>query len=281
MPVFETPNAVTLSVDVPMGYVEIAASDRPDTVVEVTPSNPKRSGDVQLASEATVTFADNTITVRVPKKLSLFGPGDSVGVRVAVPTGSAVTVDAAYATVRTTGELGASRVSSAYGAVTLQHTASLTLNSAHGEVDVHRVAGDLDATTGHGRLRVDRVDGEARIKGSYGDIGLGTVGGVIDARTSGGVSVDLAGADVSIRSAHGAIQVREVSGGSVRLENANALVQVGVPAGMAAWVDAASQHAAVRNELTAEPGPRADDRTVELRLRNNYGDIIIHRALSR
>ena len=279
MPTFETPTTIILTVDVPMGYVEIAATDRDDTVVEVTPSNPKRSGDVQLASEATITFTDDTVAVRVPKKLSLFGPGDSVGVRIALPTGSAVTVDAAYATVRTTGELGESRVTSAYGAVTLQHTASLTVNSAHGEVDVHRVAGDLDATAGHGRLRVDRVDGEARIKGSYGDIGLGEVGGVIDARTSGGISVDRAGSDVSIRSAHGAIQVREVSGGTVRLENANALVQVGVPAGMAAWVDAASQHAAVRNELTAEPGPRADDRTVELRLRNNYGDIIIHRAI--
>ena len=54
----------------------------------------------------------------------------------------------------------------------------------------------------------------------------------------------------------------------------------GGPPGTAAWIDAASAHGTVRNELTPDPEAAAMGRSVELRLRANWADIIIRRAIS-
>ena len=50
-------------------------------------------------------------------------------------------------------------------------------------------------------------------------------------------------------------------------------------AGTPVWLDAASQHGVVRNELSADPGPRKGERAVELHARTGYGDITLHRAV--
>ncbi|MCU1438254.1 MAG: hypothetical protein JWP66_1341 [Naasia sp.] len=278
MSTYPTPEPISVDVELGMGSVEINASDRADTIVEVTPGNPARSGDVSLAGEATVRFADGRLTISVPKRLNLIGPGDTVDVRVDLPTGSQVAIANAYGNIRARGQLGATRVTAAYGDIVLEHAGDLKLKSPHGGVEVDVVAGDLDLTAGHGHLRIGRVDGRAEVRGSHGYIELGVVDGEIDARTSGVITVGRAGTNTAIRTAYGALRVREVGGGTVRLENGYGTVEVGVPNGTAAWVDAASQHGRVRNELESGPAPDATGRTVELRLRSNYGDIFLHRA---
>ncbi|CAN5324985.1 DUF4097 family beta strand repeat-containing protein [soil metagenome] len=278
MPTFDTPGPIDLDVTVGMGLVELIASDRADTVVEVVPANPRRSGDVSLAGEATVAFADGRVRVKVPKRLNLFGPGDSVDVRVNLPTGSRATVENAYGSIRARGVLGDSRITAAYGTVTMDTTGDLALKAPYGDVEIEEVAGDLDLVAGHAKLRIGRVGGDARVKGSHGILDFGEIAGELEARTSGAVSVGRAGGSVSVQTAHGAIRVREARSGTIRLENGYAEVSVGVPKGVAAWVDAASQHGVVRNELTPDAGPEGADSTVELRLRNNYGDIIISRT---
>jgi hypothetical protein len=110
---------------------------------------------------------------------------------------------------------------------------------------------------------------------------LGTTAGDVDVATSGALTIDRALGDVTARSAHGPISVREVNRGTIRLENGHAEVNVGVPNGVAAWIDAVSSHGRLRNELTPDPEAAASDRSVELRLRANYGDIIIRRATTR
>jgi hypothetical protein len=55
-------------------------------------------------------------------------------------------------------------------------------------------------------------------------------------------------------------------------------VEVGVRRGTAVWLDALSQHAVVRTDLTADSGPSDDEETLELRVRTGYGDITIHRS---
>jgi hypothetical protein len=85
---------------------------------------------------------------------------------------------------------------------------------------------------------------------------------------------------VTARSAHGPIRIREVNGGTIRLDNGHADVDVGVPAGIAAWIDASSANGRVLNELTPDPAAAASDRTVELHLHANYGNVIIRRITS-
>lgn len=210
--------------------------------------------------------------------MNLFGPTDSVDVRVQVPVGSRVAIDSSYGAVRMVGELGSARIKAKYGNVTADTVGDLVLDAPYGEVDIDVVAGRLEAVAGHGRVRVGRIDGDVRLRASHGTVDLGTTHGSVDVSTSGPLTIDHALTDVTARSAYGAVRIREVSAGSVRIENGYAEVEVGVPLGVAAWVDAASSRGAVRNELTPDPSASSGDRAVELRLRANWADVVIRRA---
>lgn len=277
MPSYDVSGPVDLDVTVGVAFVDIVASDRPDAVVEIVPSKPGRSGDESLARESTVSFDSGRLRVKVPRRLNLFGRGDSVDVRCEVPTGSRVTIETAYGSVRARGVLGDCRIVAKYGGVTADTVADLVLEAPYGSTDIAEVTGRLDVTAGHGVVRIAQVHGEARLRASHGTMELGTAAGDVEAATSGALTIDRALGDVTARSAHGPIRIREVSGGTIRLDNGHADVDVGVPTGIAAWIDASSAHGRVRNELTPDPGAAASDRAVELHLHANYGNVIIRR----
>ena len=278
MPSYDVSGPIDLDLNVGGGFVEVIASDRTDALVEVSPSKPGRSGDVSLARETKVTFDGGRLRVAVPRRLSLFGKSDSIDVRCELPTGSRVTVETAYGSVRARGALGDCRIVAKYGGVTADTVANLVLEAPYGSVDIAEVTGRLDVTAGYGALRIAEVHGDARLRGSHGTIEIGTAAGDVEVATSGALTIDRALGDVTARSAHGPIRVREVNGGTIRIDNGYADVDVGVPTGIAAWIDAASAHGRVRNELTPDPDAAVSDRTVELRLRANYGEVIIRRA---
>jgi hypothetical protein len=280
MPRYDVSGPIDIDIEVGVGFVEVIASDRTDVVVEVSPSKPGRSGDVSLAREAAVSFEAGRLRISVPRRLNLFGQNDSVDVRCEVPTGSRAAVKTAYGSVRTRGVLGDCRITAKYGNVSADTVGGLVLDSPHGTIEVAEVTGQLDATAGHGVVRIGRVDGDARLRGSHGTIELGTSAGDVDVATSGPLTIDHALGNVTARSAHGVIRLREVTSGSISLENGYANVEVGVPAGTAAWIDATSAHGVVRNELTPDADAAAMGRSVELRLRANWADVIIRRATS-
>jgi hypothetical protein len=259
-----------------------ARSDSEYTTVEVTPTNPGRSGDVSLAREATIAFEDNRLRVRLPGRLKVLGPGrDSVDVRVELPTGSRATIETGNGSVRVRGELGATRIVAKYGNVSADRVGDLALVSPHGEADIAEVGGELDVKAAHGHVRIGRIAGPARLRGAHGTLVLGTTEGQVDVATSGSLTIERALGDVTARTAYGAIRVLEAEGGVLRLESAYKEVEVGVPAGVAAWVDAASAHGVIRNELTPDPEAAGTDRTIELHLRANWADVFIRRAAPR
>jgi hypothetical protein len=278
MPVFEAPGPVELDVDVAVGHVEVHAEDRSDVLVEVVPSNPRKAGDRSLADGAVVEFDGNRVHVAVQRRMNLFGRTDSVDVRVSLPTGSAADIDSAYGAVRLRGTLGRTRVRAKYGTVDIDRVGDLDLFAPYGEADVREVRGRLDLDAGHGRVRIGSVAGESRVRAAHGSVDLGVTHGPVDARLSGALTIETALTDVSARSAHGVLRIGAATSGTVRLENGYAEIEVGVPAGTAAWVDAASAHGVVRNELTA--GAAADDseRTVELHLSSSWADVVVRRA---
>ncbi len=280
MPIYDVSEPIDVDIELGVGFVEVIASDRTDAVVGVSPSKPGRSGDVSLAREAVVSFEAGRLRISVPRRLNLFGQSDSVDVRVELPTGSRLAVQTAYGSVRARGALGDCRITAKYGNVSADTVGDLVLDSPHGTIDIAEVTGRLDAASGHGNVRIGRIDGEAHIRGSHGTIEVGTTVGDVEVATSGPLTIDRALGDVTARSAHGAIRIREVTGGSIRLENGYADVEVGVPAGVAAWIDAASAHGNVRNELTPDPDAATSQKSVELRLRANWADVTIRRATS-
>src|SRR4029453_10049698 len=64
MPIFETPEAVSLTLELGVGEVRIVASDRDDTVVEVQPSDPAKKSDVAAARQTSVEYANGTVLVK-------------------------------------------------------------------------------------------------------------------------------------------------------------------------------------------------------------------------
>lgn len=279
MPVFETSEPVALDVDLAVGHIEIAAEDRADVVVDVLPTKPARAGDRSLAESAVVDFDGRRVRVAVPRRMSLFGKNDSVDLRVALPTGSDVEVRSAYGAVRITGRVGRAVVDAKYGTVAIGSAADLTLSAPYGEVDVREVAGRLDLEAGHSRTRIGSVGGDARVRAAHGSVDLGVTRGAVDARLSGPLTIGTALGDVTARSAHGVLRIGAATSGVVRLENGYADVEVGVPAGTAAWLDAASEHGAVRNELNAGPAPEEAEHTVELHLSSTWADVVVRRAV--
>ncbi|MGN6325898.1 DUF4097 family beta strand repeat-containing protein [Pseudolysinimonas sp.] len=278
MPAFAVTAPVDADLEVSIGSLDIVASDRADVVAELLPTHPGRAGDESLARESTVSFDGGRLRVRVPRRITLFGQSDSVDVRVELPTGSRVVAQNNYGSLRLRGALGASRLTAKYGNVTADEVGDLVLSTPYGTAEITAVTGTLDVTAGHGHVRIGRVAGSARLRGAHGTIELGEAGGAVDASTSGPLTIDRTLADVTARSAHGAIRIRSAEGGVLQLENGYAEIEVGVPGGVAAWVDAASKHGAVRNELTPDPAAASTDRTVELHLQTDWSDVIIRRA---
>ena len=122
MPTFDTPTPIDLSINLPVGAIEIVASDRTDTVVTVIPTNPDKAVDRRCADETKVEFDGQRLTIQGPKpRLSFIGPTESVDVRVELPTGSRLTAEISVGGVRTEGRLGATRVKGTIGAVDWQH----------------------------------------------------------------------------------------------------------------------------------------------------------------
>jgi hypothetical protein len=278
MPSYDVSGPIDLDIAVGVAFVDIVASDRADAVVEVAPSKPGRGGDESLARDSTVTFDGGRVRVKVPRRISLFSKGDSVDVHCEVPTGSRVTIENAYGSVRTRGVLGDARIQAKYGGVTADTVADLVLEAPYGSSDIAEVTGRLDVTAGYGVVRIAEVHGDARLRASHGSLELGTTAGDVEVATSGPLTIDRALGDVTARSAHGPIRIREVSGGTIRLDNGHADIDVGVPTGVAAWIDASSAHGRFRNELTPDPAAAESDRSVELHLHATYGNVIVRRV---
>ena len=67
MPTFDTPEPITLTLDVGMGDIQVVASDRTDTVVDVRPSDPAKKSDVTAAEQTRVEYANGRLLVQGPK----------------------------------------------------------------------------------------------------------------------------------------------------------------------------------------------------------------------
>ncbi|RZT77342.1 putative adhesin [Micromonospora violae] len=280
MPVFETPEPISVQIELPVGDAWVAASDRADTVVTVRPRDPSSKADVTAADQTTVEYAAGKLMIRVPKSWRRygFGPGPSVDVLIELPSGSAVHAEASWAAFRGEGRLGECRIKTGSG-IRLDETGPLDIDSSHGDVAVERVVGSARVKASSGKVRIGAVDGPAEIKNSSGDCWIGRSGG--DARINtayGDITVDTSLASVTARTAYGNLRLGEVVRGAVELQTSYGAIEVGVRRGTAAWLDVSSRHGRVHNALESTDSPAPSDETVEVRANTSYGDIMIRRA---
>ncbi|MFD5634297.1 DUF4097 domain-containing protein [Streptomyces sp. NPDC127077] len=278
MPAFDTPAPISVTAYVYAGSIQFTAGDRPDTVVEVRPRDPKKDLDVRAAGQTEVAYASGTLTITTPKA-NLLGRGGTVDVTVELPTGSDIDVSGAAARVLGEGRLGEVRVDTSAGDVRLDTTGPLRLKVSHGSTLVDRVEGTAEITSSTGNVRVGLVDGPAVLKNSHGTTTVGAVTGDLRVNgANGAIDIRRAEASVTGTTTNGLLRIAEVARGNVQLETSNGSIEVGIREGAAAWLDVSSNRGQVRNALPASEAPEQAEDTVKLHARTNWGNIDIRRA---
>ena len=275
---FPADGPVSVHIELQRGYVDIVSSARADVVVTVTPSNAQRAGDRAAADAVQVDRNGALITVAGPSRWAPFGSRDSVDILIEAPEACVVTAHLKYGSLRATGPVGAVQAKVDYGDVSIEASERLDLQGGHGEMRIGRVAGDANITLASGSVRIGQVGQGLRVKGGHGSVDVETVGGQADIITSGAIELGTAGTALSVRSAYGGVRIRDLVRGTARIEASYGSVHLGVREGTAVWLDASSQHGAVRSDLASDPGPATDEETLELRVHTNHGDIVIQRA---
>lgn len=278
MPVFATPEPISVTIEQGMGDARIIASDRSDTVVELRPRDDSKASDIRAAEQTRVEYSSGRLLVKTPKQRA-FGRGSAVDVTVELPAGSNVHGDTGMGDFGCEGRLGECRLKTGMGNIALEHTSALHLKTGMGNIAVDHGVGDADITTGSGEVRIGEIEGAAVIKNSNGDTTVGEVTGDLRVKAANGrITIDRAHASVIAKTANGNIRIGEVIRGAIVLATAAGELEVGICEGTTAWLDVSSQYGRVRSSLDETGSPEPVEATVEVRARTSYGDITIQRS---
>lgn len=280
MPTFDTPTAITASIDIVAGDILVVAGDRTDTVVEVRARNGSDQLDATTAAQTRVAYTDGRLTITSPKppQLPFTRAVTCIDVTVELPTGSHVHGTTAHGNVRGEGRLGDCDLRTYHGDIGLQRTGSLRATTTSGRITVARVHGDAHVT-GCGDVRLPDVGGAAYIKNMNGPTWIGQAAGDVHVNSANGdISIDRAGPQVLARTAHGRVRLGEVARGSATLQTASGGIEVGIRHGTVAWLDAKSSAGTIHNDLEVTGGPEGPRETAEIHARTWDGDIVVARA---
>jgi Putative adhesin len=284
MPTFDTPEPISVTVELGVGDLQIVASDRTDTTVEVRPSDAAKKADVTAAEHTRVEYAGGRLLIKAPKNWRQYtfrGGGESIDVQIELPAGSHLRGDTGVAALRCQGRLGECRYKTGAGDIQLDQTAAVQLRTGIGDITLEQADGDAELSTGSGSVRIDRIDGAAVIKNSNGDTWIGHVTGNLRVNAANGrISVDRASEAVAAKSANGDVRLGEVAHGTVLAQTALGKVEIGIRDGVAAWLDLNTRFGRVRNDLDAAERPGPGEDAVEIRARTAFGDITINRSVA-
>jgi hypothetical protein len=284
MPTFDTAEPISVEVELGIGTIRIEAGDRPDTTVEVRPSDPTKKADVTAAEQTSVEYANGRLLVKAPsswRQWMAHRGGESIDVSIALPEGSRVQVEAGVAALHGHGRLGECRCKIGVGDIVLGDTGPVTLKTGAGQITLDRVTGRAEIVTGAGTVRVGSIDGTAAVKNSCGETWIGEVMG--EARLNaadGSITVDRADAGIVAKTARGDVRIGEVARAAAVAQTAFGRVDVGVLDGVAAWLDLRTKFGAVRNDLDDAERPAPGQDTVEVHVSTSFGDITIHRSFA-
>ncbi len=284
MATFDTPEPISVDVELGVGDLRIEASDRTETTVEVRPSDLTKKADVTAAEQTRVDYANGNLQVKAQSGWRQWSPhrgGGSIDVEIGLPEGSRVRVEAGVGAVHGRGRLGECQCKVGVGEIRLDETGRLNLKTGVGDITMERAVGKVEIVTGSGAVRIGSIDGTAATKNSSGDTWIGEVSGA--ARVSaadGSISVDRAHEGVVAKTAKGDVRIGEVARGAAVAQTAFGQIEVGVLDGVAAWLDLHTKFGNVHNGLDDSVSPEAGMATVEVHASTSFGDIEIHRSLS-
>jgi len=285
---FATPSAISVTLDLYVAEVRFAVSDRADTIVEVSPTDPNKAADVKAAENTRVAYDEGTralsVVSRKPRNrfmnFSSKRP-ESINLVIQLPTDSDVRGEADLGDFQADGVLGTVELKTDLGSLRFAETGPLSLRYGVGTINVDGVSGSAAVHTGSGDIRIGAVDGTAEISNSNGKVRLGVVTGSANVKASNGsVFVERALSDLTAASSNGEVQVGEVVRGRVEVTSKNGSVEVGVREGSAAWLELNTVVGRVYNELSSADAPEAGDPAdkVEVHADTKLGDVTVRRT---
>jgi DUF4097 and DUF4098 domain-containing protein YvlB len=283
MPTFDTPEPISVTVELGVGDIRLVASDRTDTVVEVRPSDDAKKSDVTAAQQTRVEYASGRLLIKAPKgwrQYSFRGGGESIDVQIDLPAGSHVRGEAGVAAFHCIGRLGECHLTTGVGEIHVDQAGDpVELKTGVGDITVGRADGNGRFTTGSGVVQIGGVDGTAVVKNANGDTWIGEVTGDLRVNAANGtIAVDRAQAAVAAKTANGNVRLGEVARGTILAQTGFGDVEIGVLDGVAAWLDLTTRYGNVRNNLDAAGRPEPGEDAVEVRARSSFGDITLRRA---
>jgi DUF4097 and DUF4098 domain-containing protein YvlB len=282
MPTFDTPGPILVTIEIGVGDVRIAASDRKDTNVVVRPSDLAKKSDVTAAEQTRVEFSAGRLLIKSSKSWRHYMPrggGESIDVQIDLPSGSQVRGETGVAALHCNGPLGECHYTTGVGDIQVDQAGPAHLTTGIGDIGVDRASGHTQITTGSGAVRIGSVDGTAVIKGANGDTWIGEVSRDLRViAANGSIAVDHSHATVIAKTANGDVRLGDVEGGTVVAQTALGKVDIGIRVGVAAWLDLNTDFGKVYNELEAAGRPQPGEESVEVRARSSFGDITVRRS---
>jgi DUF4097 and DUF4098 domain-containing protein YvlB len=280
MQTFPTPTPLSASIDIPLGDVQITAGDGDETTVDVRASDPSSDDARKIAEQTKIDLVNNHLIVKAPK-LSYWRHRDTRGsldVTIELPAGSSLQGTGQMTDFRVDGRLADCRIKTGMGRIQIDRANAPRLRTGVGDIGVEHAIGHAEITTGAGDVRVAQLDGTAAIKNSNGDTWVGAAAGDLRITAANGdIAVDAARAGVVAKSANGDVRLGEVSHGSVVAESKLGDLEVGIPEGVAAWLDLRAVAGRVHNALEASDAPGESEDKVEVRARTTAGSVVIRR----
>ncbi|MFI9721768.1 DUF4097 family beta strand repeat-containing protein [Streptomyces sp. NPDC052396] len=278
MPAFDTPEPISVTLDMGSGDVQVIAEDRTDTLVEVRPADANDSSDVKAAEQASVEFDGRVLVIKTQKPRAMSRKSWTVDVSIVLPTGSHVRGEVAMGDLRCSGRLGGCNFKTPAGHIQLDHVSSMRVKTSAGDIIVGRVDGAAEVNTANGRLRIGEIGGTAEVRNSNGSTEIGKVIGDITVRCSNSqISIDHAlGSTTDAATSNGSIRVGEVTHGTVVLKTSAGDLEVGIGAGHPAKLDLTTGFGRVHNML--ENTVESSEKSIGVRAHTSYGDIRIKRA---
>jgi DUF4097 and DUF4098 domain-containing protein YvlB len=280
MKTFPTPEPVSVTVEANFAEVQIVASDRSDTVVDVRPTDPDDHAHVQVAEATRVELLDDELRVIAPKPslMARILNSPSVDIVVSLPSGSAVRADLGAGTIAAAGRLGHCTVRTGAGNIRLEDTGTLEARSGTGDIVVGNVTGDATMETPAGHTQISSATGSVSIRNGSTGPRIGTVGGDLRVRAGHGrIEAESVAGNLDARTAHGAVVIGVATGDEIDLKTSHGDLEVGIPDGRAVWLDLDTKYGRVASEFTPTAQEPKGGRAVRVVGHTSYGDIRIRR----
>lgn len=262
MPTFETPEPISVRIQVGDGSIRLVATERSDTLVEVRPRDGARNSDAWAAEHTRVDFRDGELTIAGAKRGLPRFRGGAVDIEIALPSRSRLHASLGSADVRAVGEFADVRFASASGNIEVDKViGKAKATNSSGSITVHTAEGKVSAATASGAVSVGELDGDLKFRAASGSLTVDTLRGRVRSSTASGSTTVVA-------AVRGAVSVHTSSGE----------VTVGVVEGTAVRLDIVTRSGVVTNLLQPTDGPEQGDETLHLEVRSASGGVNIHRA---